>query len=131
MLHTLHKKAQPYAYASVRVLVGLLFFLFGVMKFGYFGASQVASLWSIFWFAGIIEVAVGLALVVGFFVRPMTGIAAIEMLVAFFYAHFPSGWNPVLNDGVAALLFFALFVIFHIHGAGQWSIDASTKKEYL
>ena len=117
------KKARWQAYAVVRILVGLLFFLFGAMKFGWLGGSEPVQLASMFGVAGVIEIIVGLALVLGFLVRGITVLGSIEMLVALVYVHFPQGWNPIANQGAIAVLFMALFIVLHVHGAGPWSLD--------
>ena len=82
------KKARWQAYAVVRILVGLLFFLFGAMKFGWLGGSEPVQLASMFGVAGVIEIIVGLALVLGFLVRRITVLGSVEMLVALVYVHF-------------------------------------------
>jgi len=110
------KKWHPYCYTLARVLVGLLFFMHGASKFG-FGGEAVSG--TLFVSAGIIELVVGLSLVLGLWTRLTTLVGAVEMGVAFFYAHVSSGWNPLTNGGEAAVLFFAVFLLLHIHGNGS------------
>ena len=110
-------------YRIFRILVGLMFFLHGWTKL--FGAKPVA-LMSLMGAAGVIELAVGIMLVLGLWTRLGALIAGIEMLVAYFMAHFPNGWNPLTNNGEPALLFFAAFLVVLYHGNGKWAVE---KKE--
>lgn len=117
------KKAHQQVYTVVRIIVGLLFFLFGAMKFGWLDGGEPVQLASMFGVAGVIEIIVGLALVSGFLVRWVTVLGSVEMLVALVYKHFPLSWNPIVNQGAIAILFLVLFIVFHVHGAGSWSLD--------
>ena len=125
------EKFTGYFYFLFRILVGFFFFQHGAQKlFGWFtenGSVQLASLMGV---AGVIEFFGGILLIVGLFTRLVAVISAIEMLVAYFKAHFPSGWIPIANKGELALLFFAAFLILTIYGAKKWSLEkALLKKE--
>lgn len=116
---------SPYAYAILRIVVGLLFFQHGGQKiFGWFGGKPVdpASLLGV---AGIIEIAVGLLITVGLLAGYAAFIASGEMAVAYFMAHFPRGFWPLENDGEPAVLFCFIFLYMATRGAGIWSIDAA------
>ena len=115
---------KVYLYFIFRVLVGGLFFMHGAQKlFGWFGASGTVELVSLIGLAGIIEFAGGLLIVLGLFTRYVAMITAAEMLVAFFKAHFPQGWNPLLNSGELSLLYFSAFLVLIVLGARMWSLD--------
>ena len=111
-------------YFVFRVIVGLGFLLHGIAK-----ASGIltgsTSLFSLMGLAGIIEVVGGAFLIVGFLVRWTAVVAAIEMLVAFFYMHVAGRGtlNPLQNGGEAAMLYFAAFLVLMGMGAGKWGID--------
>ncbi len=126
------KKLEKYHgefYFVFRVLVGLLFAQHGLQKmFGLLGGNQAAT-FSLMWFAGVIELAGGLLIAVGLFTKIVALIAGIEMLIAFFKAHFPQGWIPIMNKGELALLFFAAFLILLAHGSGKWSLDSMFAKK--
>ena len=128
-----NEKYSGSIYVVFRVLVGLLFLQHGGQKlFGWFGGlgGSAAPLFSLMGLAGVIEFVGGLALVLGLFTRLVATITATEMLVAFFKAHFPQTWVPVLNQGEPALLFFAAFLVLIIYGSGKWSLEqALFKKE--
>ena len=124
MFNKLLKQHSDKLYFVFRVMIGLLFFMAGSTKlFGWFGGTPVPiPFGSLFWFAGAIEVTVGVLLIVGFLARYAAAFAAIEMVFAWFIGHVPQGWNPLTNMGLPALLFFAAFLAIAAKGAGTWSL---------
>jgi len=74
--------------------------------------------------AGVLEVFGGALLLIGLFSRPVAFILSGEMAVAYFQAHYPRGFWPVLNGGEPAILFCFVFLYLAAAGAGPWSIDA-------
>jgi putative oxidoreductase len=114
---------RPKFYFVFRVLVGLLFMQHGLQKlFGMLGGNQV-ELMSLMGFAGFIELVGGGMIAIGLFTRLVAGVAGIEMLAAFFKAHFPRGWIPIENGGELALLYFACFMVLVAYGSGIWAFD--------
>ncbi len=115
---------KEYACLVFRVVVGWMFFEHGAQKvFGWFEGSAVDSLYSLMGAAGVIEVVVGLAVVLGLFVRLTALLGAVEMLVAYFMMHFPKGWDPLANYGESALLYFAALLVLWMYGAGRFSLE--------
>jgi putative oxidoreductase len=51
------------------------------------------------------------------------------MAVAYFVAHFPRGFFPMLNAGESAVLFCFVFLYLFFAGPGPWSIDAMMKRK--
>jgi putative oxidoreductase len=49
------------------------------------------------------------------------------MAFAYFIAHAPRSFFPVLNGGDAAILYCFVFLYFAFAGGGAWSIDALRK----
>jgi putative oxidoreductase len=45
------------------------------------------------------------------------------MAVAYFYAHHPRGFFPILNMGELAVLYCFVFLYIAVAGGGAWSID--------
>lgn len=129
------QKYGAHAYFVFRVLVGLLFLQHGVQKlFGMFGGvggdGATVQLMSLMGLAGVIETVTGVALVFGLFTRLGAGIAAAEMLVAFFKVHVPMGsWVPLLNKGELALLYFAAFLALSVYGNGKWNLEEKLLKK--
>lgn len=111
------EKYGDWGYLVFRVLVGLFFFLHGWQKF----AGGNTEGW--FGVAGALEIVIGVFLVVGFFTRLGAVVGALEMLVAYFMVHASNGWNPLVNQGELALLFFAAFLVAAKLGNGSWSLE--------
>jgi len=125
-------RASPYLLSVFRILVGLFFLQHGLQKlFGMFGAQKSVELLSLMGIAGIVEFVAGIAIAVGFFTRPAALVSAVQMLVAYFMAHAPSGWAPIANKGELALLFFAAFLVLIAKGAGKWSLEKAVLKKEI
>lgn len=108
-----------------RVLVGFLFALHGAQKlFGVFTDMGPVEFGSLFWFAGIIEFFGGTALALGIFTRLIASITTIEMLTAYFMAHFPQLVFPIeRGGGENVLLFMAAFLVILNYGSGKWGLE--------
>jgi putative oxidoreductase len=123
----LSKHADSF-YAVFRILVGLLFFFHGAQKlFGWFGGNQVGTIASTMGVAGIIEFVGGLMVLVGFYSWAAGIVNALLMLAAYFMAHAGNGWNPLVNKGELAVLYFAAFLVILSKGSGKWSVDEAMK----
>lgn len=108
---------------------GLLFMQHGFQKlFGFFGgvppSGEAVPLISLMGAAGVIETIGGALIVVGFMTRPLAALLVVEMIVAYFMAHFPQGGWPIQNQGELALLYASIFVFLAGNGAGALSLDA-------
>lgn len=119
---------ENYAYAIFRIVVSAMFFLHGAQKFfgligGVDGAGQTASMMSLFWFAGLIEVVVGILVFLGVFTRLASLAAMIEMVVAYAVVHFSKGAIPLLNGGELVIMYFVSFLIIFRYGAGKLSLE--------
>ena len=112
-------------YALLRIVAGSLFCQHGLPKLiGGFGPNPPAEFMSQMWFAGVIEVFGGAAIALGLFTSVVAFIASGEMAVAYFQAHLPRGWWPILNGGELAALYCFVFLSFAAAGSGKWSLDA-------
>src|SRR2546422_11284586 len=101
---------QPYALSLMRIIFAFDFLAWGAQKlFGAFGgmggSGAAASVGSIYWIAGGIELVGGAFLLLGLFTRPVAFILAGEMAVAYFKAHPAQGFLPKLNGGELATLY--------------------------
>jgi putative oxidoreductase len=111
-------------YAILRIVCGLLFFLHGLPKlFGGWGRAAPAEFLTQAWFAGVIEVFGGFAVMVGAFTSPVAFLASGEMAVAYFQAHAPRGLWPLTNGGELAALYCFVFLYLSAGGSGIWSVD--------
>ena len=78
--------------------------------------------------AAWIEIAGGVLLMLGLFTRPVAFICSGQMAVAYFMAHAPQGFYPVLNGGELAILYCFLFLYLAFAGGGAWSLDALMRR---
>lgn len=116
---------QPRALALLRIVVALLFLQHGTAKL--FGIPHVAMfdnlrLFTLLGAAGILELAGGLLLVLGLWVRPVAFILSGEMAVAYFTAHAPKGFLPILNQGELAALYCFVFLYLAVAGGGAFGL---------
>lgn len=116
-------------HALFRIVAGFLFFQHGLPKlFGGFGRDQPAELFSQMGLAGVLEVFGGAAIALGLFTSPVAFITCGEMAVAYFQAHLPRGFWPIVNGGELAALYCFVFLYFAATGSGKWSVDAVRSK---
>jgi putative oxidoreductase len=115
---------SPQALAALRITTALLFMAHGTMKLFGFPQPMPIELFSLMGLAGILEVFGGLLILVGLFTRPVAFVLCGFMAVAYFMAHAPQGFFPVLNQGDAAILFCFIFLYLVFSGPGAFSIDA-------
>ncbi|HXE86122.1 MAG TPA: DoxX family protein [Hyphomicrobiaceae bacterium] len=73
--------------------------------------------------AGILELIGGVLLILGLFTRPVAFILSGMCAVAYFYAHYPRGFFPILNGGELAALYSFVFLYLAAAGGGAWSVD--------
>lgn len=111
--------------AIFRIGVALLFMQHGAQKlFGLLGGSQVESFVSMMGLAGVLEFFGGLLVVLGLFTRSVSGILALEMVIAYFMAHAPNGVFPIQDGGGELALLYALaFALIATIGAGKFTLD--------
>jgi putative oxidoreductase len=115
---------RPQALAILRIITALLFMAHGTGKLlGFPDTGMSPPLFSLFGFAGVLELVGGILLIIGLFTRPVAFILAGEMAVAYFMAHAPQSFFPILNNGESAILFCFVFLYLVVAGAGAWSLD--------
>ncbi len=108
----------------LRIVTGLMFMQHGAQKLlGVFGFSHPVALFSLFGLAGVLEFYGGLLIVLGLFTRPVAFVLAGEMAVAYFRAHFPASWIPIVNHGELAVLYCYIYLYLAANGGGAFSID--------
>ncbi len=83
---------------------------------------------SMFGIAGFFELIGGALLVVGLFTRSAAFILSGMTAVAYFYAHAPKGFYPMLNGGETVILYCFGLLYIAAAGPGPWSIDAARNK---
>jgi putative oxidoreductase len=123
---------EPYARSLLRAVAGFTFSLHGMQKlFGFFGGVKGAAVpfGSLPWVAGCLETVGGLLLILGLFTSPVAFVLSGEMAVAYFKAHFPHGFLPLLNHGELAVLYCFIFLYLWSAGAGPLSLDSLVRKK--
>jgi putative oxidoreductase len=112
----------------LRIVTALMFLQHGTAKF--FGFPHVAGfdnlqIFSLLGAAGVLEIVGGVLLLIGLFTRPVAFILSGFMAVAYFMAHAPQGFYPLLNQGELAVLYCFVFLYLSVAGGGAWSADAA------
>lgn len=122
----------PRLLSVLRIAAGLLFLQHGTAK--YFQMPAVPNFakgvdpMSMVGIAGLLELVGGVLLILGLFTRPVAFLLSGLMAVAYFMAHAPRAFYPILNAGELAALYSFVFLFIAAAGAGPWSIDAIRKK---
>jgi len=118
---------QPRVLSIVRIVVGLLFMEHGTAKmfdFPHLANHAPYNLFSLVpGLAGILEGVGGLLIVLGLFTRPVAFLLSGEMAIAYFMAHAPRNFFPLLNGGDPAILYCFIFLYLFVAGGGAWSLD--------
>ena len=121
----------PRLLSILRIMTGLLLLQHGTAKLfkipviPMFANLSVTSLPGI---AGVLELVGGVLIILGLFTRSTAFILSGMTAVAYFIAHAPKGFYPILNGGELAALYCFVFLYIAAAGPGPWSIDASRKK---
>jgi putative oxidoreductase len=114
----------PRMLSVLRVMSALLFMQHGTQKLLDFPEPSGRALNALTTAAGAIELIGGALLAVGLFSRPAAFIMSGMAAVAYFYAHAPQGFYPILNKGELAALYSFVFLYLVFAGPGPWSVDA-------
>jgi putative oxidoreductase len=119
------RACQPQLLSVLRIMSGLLILQHGTAKYLNFPAGPMnnASPLTMGGAAGVLELIGGVLLVVGLYTRLTSFILSGMTAVAYFYAHAPRGFFPLLNGGELAVLYCFVFLYLVAAGGGPWSID--------
>jgi len=115
----------PPLLSVLRIVAAFLFIEHGTQKWLDFPAPRTSPvvLWSLGGVAGLMELVGGLLLLVGLFTRPVAFLMSGLMAFAYFIAHAPRGFWPLLNGGELAALYCFVFLYLAAAGGGPWSLD--------
>ena len=116
----------PFLLSLLRIITAFLFVEHGMQKWLGFPSppAHPATIASLSGVAGLFELAGGLLLLVGLFTRPVAFLLSGLMAFAYFIAHAPQGFWPLLNRGELAVLYCFVFLYLAAAGGGPWSVDA-------
>jgi putative oxidoreductase len=115
----------PRMLSILRIVAALIFMAHGTQKLLGFPPSDSPGppLFSLIGLAGVLELVGGALLLLGLFTRPVAFILSGQMAVAYWIAHAPQSFYPVLNGGDAAILYCFVFLYLVFAGGGAWSLD--------
>ena len=115
---------RPYILSIVRIVIGLLFLQHGLSKvFNFPAPSPVPSLSGLLILAAFLETVGALLFAVGAYTRIVALILSGEMAFAYFMAHAPRSFYPVVNGGDLAVIYCFIFLYFAFAGGGPLSVD--------
>jgi putative oxidoreductase len=124
-MNRVREAGAPYLYALLRFVAGGMFAMHGSQKlFGIPGEKEPAGLLTMYGVAGVIEFFGGLLIAIGFLTPYIALLAAVLMVFAYFMAHAPQGWLPILNGGELAVLYCFVFLYIAARGGGALSLDS-------
>ena len=126
-LATLRLTWKPRMLSILRIMVGLLYMEHGLAKIVGFPLQPNHAPYAPFTLnpglQGLLELVGGLLLALGLFTRTVAFILAGDMAVAYFMAHAPRGFFPLLNGGELAIVYCFVFLYLWVAGGGEWSLD--------
>jgi putative oxidoreductase len=120
------RSLAPPLLSVLRIMAGLLLLEHGTGKLLGFphGLPFVDKMPAgLLYFTGTMELVGGVLIVLGLFTRPVAFILSGFMAVAYFMAHFPTGFFPAINMGELAVLYCFVFLYLAAAGPGPWAID--------
>jgi len=122
----------PRALSLLRIVTGLLIIQHGMGKligFPAFPAYANVQPLSLIGAAGFIELIGGALLILGLLTRPVAFIVSGEMAFAYFIAHAPKDFYPLINGGTLAIAYCFTCLYLACAGGGPWSVDAALKRD--
>lgn len=114
-------------YALMRIVSGFLFLWHGASKLLDFPKPSGAPDWMIYT-AGPIELIGGTLIMLGLFTRWAAFVCSGMAAAAYWMAHGPQGFFPIMNGGELAAFYCFVFLYISANGAGIWSIDGARGK---
>jgi putative oxidoreductase len=124
-MNTILSRWTPQLLSVLRIIAGFLFVEHGTQKWLSFpvASAKPAELLTLSGAAGVLELFGGFLLLVGLFTRPVAFMLSGLMAFAYFLAHAPQGFWPLLNRGELAALYSFVFLYLSAAGGGPWSLD--------
>lgn len=115
----------PLLLSVLRIVAAFLFVAHGTQKWLAFPVPRGTPtvLWSLAGAAGLLELVGGALLLVGLFTRPVAFVLSGLMAFAYFIAHAPQGFWPIVNRGELAVLYCFVFLYLAAAGGGPLGLD--------
>ncbi|MEP6944524.1 MAG: DoxX family protein [Acidobacteriota bacterium] len=117
---------SPRILSVLRMILGFMFAAHGTQKLLNTPATEkgAVELMSFMGLAGTLEMVGGALIVMGLFTRVTAFILCGMMAFAYFTAHAPGGFLPIVNKGELAVIYCFVFLYLSVAGGGPWSADA-------
>ena len=134
-MNTFLANSAPVLRSILRIVTGFLFIQHGTQKFFGFPALPTGpaapplDLMTLRGASAILETFGGALLLVGLFTRPVAFLLSGHMAFAYFIAHAPQNFWPILNRGELAIMFCFVYLYLSVAGGGPWSLDAALRKK--
>jgi putative oxidoreductase len=116
-----------HAYALLRIVAGFMFAFHGVQKVLGVLADSQPPVGSQIWFGGLIELACGLAVMLGWHTRVAAFLSSGTMAVAYFQFHWKlqtgAALLPAINEGELAVLYCFVFLVIACRGGVRWCLQ--------
>lgn len=121
----------PRVLSVLRTITAFLYIWHGTQKFFGFPGGNAAplDLMTPRGASAVLEVFGGGLLLLGLFTRPVAFILSGHMAFAYFIAHAPQNFWPILNRGELAIMFCFVFLYLSAAGGGPWSLDAALRRK--
>jgi putative oxidoreductase len=115
----------PRLLSVLRIVAAFLFMAHGTQKWLEFPVPRgtPTTLMSLTGTAGVLELLGGALLLLGAYTRPVAFVLSGLMAFAYFIAHAPHGFWPIVNRGELAALYAFLFLYLAAAGGGPWGLD--------
>ena len=115
----------------LRIMTGLLLLQHGTTKYLSIpvGPMNNASPMTLSGAAGIMELVGGVLLILGLFTRPVAFLLSGMTAAAYFIAHAPRGFYPILNGGELAILYCFVLLYIAAAGPGSLALDRSARTD--
>ena len=135
--NSFYSKWEPRVLSILRIISGFLILQHGLQKvLGMlapppqpgappFTTPPLASLAGV---SGLLELVGGILLILGLFTRFTAFIMSGLLAVAYFMAHAPQGFWPILNRGELAVLYSFVYLYLAVAGGGEWSLDRLVRR---
>jgi len=116
-------QAEPYLYATLRIVAGAMFAFHGTQKILGWHSQFMPPMGSQLWVGGLIELVGGTLIALGLLTRPAAFLTAGQMAVAYIQFHWKFAlangmWLPGINKGELAVVYCFLFLFIAARGSG-------------
>ena len=115
----------PSVLSLFRIVIGFLFTVHGTAKLFGWPATEAGRIpvgvWP-YWWAGILELALGVLVMIGLFARVAAFIGSGTMAFAYFTEHQANGLLPIQNGGEQAVLYCFAFLLLVFAGSGPLAV---------